>query len=259
MFEVKTSGANFKDLLINTPKGIKSLDIKGDIEIKKLCDILENTKESVKINYEKQDEVELEFKRRGTHQGFNRSILNMVKKICQDNITLNDYTVDATIGNGNDTLHLASLSKFVFGFDIQKQAIENTTNILEENKVNNYKLFQISHDEMDSVLKDYKGKIKLILFNLGYLPCGDKSIMTNHETTLKALEKGMELLTKDGLILIVFYPHPEGKLEATEVFAYLSSNDIKYEVYKNTTNKDAPYLVVIKYKNLKENDINWLN
>lgn len=257
--EVNTSDANFKDILINTPKEVKAITIKGDIDIKELCDILEKTKQSVKINYDKLDLVELEFKRRGTYQGFNRSILNMFKKICEEKVTFNDYTVDATIGNGNDTLHLATISKLVFGFDIQKKAITNTINLLKENKITNYKLFQTSHDKMDSVLKDYKGKIKLILFNLGYLPCGDKNIMTNHETTLKALEKGMELLTKDGLILMVFYPHPEGKLEASKVLEYLISNNIKYQVYKNTNNKDAPYLVVINYKNLKENDINWLD
>lgn len=257
--EINTSDTNFKELLINTPKGIKDITIKGDIDIKELCDILENTKPSIKINYDKLELVELEFKERRTYQGFNRSILNMVKKICEENVTINDYTVDATIGNGNDTMHLATISKFVFGFDIQEQAITNTTNLLKDKRITNYKLFKTSHDKMDSVLKDYKHKIKLILFNLGYLPCGDKSIMTNHKTTLKALEKGMDLLTKDGLILIVFYPHPEGRIEATKVLEYLISNDIKYQVYKNTTNKDAPYLVVIKYKNLKENDINWLN
>ncbi len=43
---------------------------------------------------------------------------------------------------------------------------------------------------------------------------GDKSITTNHESTLKAIINSLDMLNNDGLILIVFYPHPEGKLEA---------------------------------------------
>lgn len=243
--ELNINDTNFKDLLINTPKGVKKIYIDGNMDIKELCNILENTKPTVKIYYSRLEEVEKEFKKRGTYQGFNRSILNLVKKICEEKLTIDDYAIDATIGNGHDTLHLASISKFVFGFDIQEQAIRNTTNLLKDNNITNYKLFKISHDKMDIVLKDYKKKIKLILFNLGYLPCGDKSIMTNHETTLKALKKSMNLLEEDGLILIVFYPHSEGKMEASHVFQYLRINKIKYQVYKNTTNKDAPYLVVI--------------
>lgn len=243
--ELNINDTNFKELLINTPKGVKKIYINGNMDIKELCNILENTKPTVKICYSRLDEVEKEFKKRGTYQGFNRSILNLVKKICEEKLMLDDYAVDATVGNGHDTLHLATISKFVFGFDIQEQAIQNTTNLLKNNNITNYKLFKISHDKMDNVLKDYKKKIKLVLFNLGYLPCGDKRIMTNHKTTLKALQKSMNLLTDDGLILIVFYPHPEGKIEASHIFQYLFINNIKYQVYKNTTNKDAPYLVVI--------------
>ena len=85
----------------------------------------------------------------------------------------------------------------------------------------------------------------MILFNLGYLPCGDKSITTNHESTLKAVINSLDMLDNNGLILIVFYPHPEGKFEAQVVLDYLKQNNIGYKIYKNTPNEDAPYLVVI--------------
>ena len=169
----------------------------------------------------------------------------MVKKICSENITKNDFVVDMTVGNGNDTLFLSNISKKVFGFDIQGVAIENTKTLLKENNALNYELFNISHDKINDVLKEYENNIKLILFNLGYLPCGDKSITTNHKTTLNAVKNSFSMLSSNGLILIVFYPHPEGKLEAQVVLEYLNKNKLEYTIYKNTPNMDAPYLIVI--------------
>ena len=237
---------DFEEKIINLPKGVKIVNIYGNnINISALCNILENVKDNVYIKCNYKEKIDNEFLKRGTYQGFNRSILNMVKKICNENITKNDYVVDMTIGNGNDTLFLANLSKKVFGFDIQNIAIENTKTLLKENNALNYELFNISHDKINDVLKEYENNIKLILFNLGYLPCGDKSITTNHETTLNAVKNSLSMLCDNGLILIVFYPHQEGKLEAQVVLEYLNKNKLEYKIYKNTPNMDAPYLVVI--------------
>lgn len=246
VIDLDYNDVDFKDKIINLPKGIKVVNVNGDnIDIKVLCDILESVKESVVINSVYQNEVNKEFERRKTFQGFNRSILNMVKKICIEHVTKEDFVIDMTVGNGHDTLFLASISKKVFGFDIQNIAIENTTKLLRENNVFNYELFNVSHDKVSEVLNEYKHNIKLILFNLGYLPCGDKSITTKHESTLKAVINSLNMLDNNGIILIVFYPHPEGKLEAKFVLDYLKQNNIDYKEYRNTPNEDAPYLVVI--------------
>lgn len=246
VIDLNYNDTDFEDKIINLPKGIKIVNICGDnINISTLCNILENVKSNVEIKSNYQKEIDDEFLKRNTYQGFNRSILNMVKKICSENITKNDFVVDMTVGNGNDTLFLANISKKVFGFDIQNIAIENTKKLLKENNVDNYELFNISHDKINDVLKEYKNKIKIILFNLGYLPCGDKSFTTNHETTLNAVKNSLSMLCDNGLILIVFYPHPEGKLEAHVVLEYLNKNKLEYKIYKNTPNMDAPYLVVI--------------
>lgn len=246
VIDLNYNDTDFEDKIINLPKGIKIVNIYGDnINITTLCNILENVKSNVEIKSDYQKEIDDEFLKRGTNQGFNRNILNMVKKICSENITKNDFVVDMTVGNGNDTLFLANISKKVFGFDIQNIAIENTKKLLKENNVDNYELFNISHDKINDVLKEYENNIKLILFNLGYLPCGDKSITTNHEITLNAVKNSLSMLSGNGLILIVFYPHPEGKLEAQVVLEYLNKNKLEYKIYKNTPNMDAPYLVVI--------------
>ena len=173
------------------------------------------------------------------------SFFESEKKIGTYIIQHTAQVVDMTVGNGHDTLFLADISKKVFGFDIQSIAIENTIKLLDKNNVYNYELFCVSHDKINEVLWEYKHIIKLILFNLGYLPCGDKSITTNHESTLKAVINSLDMLDNNGLILIVFYPHPEGKLEAQVVLDYLKQNNIGYKIYKNTPNEDAPYLVVI--------------
>ena len=237
---------DFREKIINLPKCVKTVNIYGDnISISALCDVLENVKGNVEIRCNNKEKINNEFLKRGTYQGFNRSILNMVKKICKENITNNDYVVDMTIGNGNDTLFLANISKKVFGLAIQDIAIKNTQELLKENNVINYELFNISHDKINIILNKYKNRIKLILFNLGYLPCGNKNITTNHKTTLDAVKNSFNMLSNDGLILIVFYPHPEGKLEAEYVLKYLDKNNMNYKIYRNTSNEDAPYLVVI--------------
>lgn len=177
-----------------------------------------------------------------------RSILTKVKDICQENIQPSDYVVDMTVGNGNDTLTLCKLTAngMVFGFDIQKSAIINTTTLLKDNNLNNYKLFLESHENINIRLKSYKNKIKLILFNLGYLPKGDKNIITNHKSTLNALINSLNMLKNDGLILLVFFPHEEGQKEAITIKNYLKSKNINYTEYHNTENINAPFLTVIK-------------
>ena len=217
--------------------------ITGDPDINELIEPFWLTKKFGVLN-----EIDKELVRRNTYQGFNRSILNKVKQICENNLKNNDIAVDMTIGNGNDTLFLSKLVNkgFVFGFDIQQEAIDNTNKLLKENNINNYKLFKSSHDNIDIILKDYIGKISLILFNLGYLPNSDKTITTKANTTLNALKKALKMLNNKGIILIVIYSHEEGKKEEKTIKDYLIKNSIRYNEYHNTDNINAPYLIEIK-------------
>ncbi len=192
------------------------------------------------------NDIDKELKRRNTYQGFNKSILNRADLICEKVIKKTDITVDATCGNGNDTLKLAKLSKKVFSFDIQKNAIENTNLLLKTNKINNVTLINDSHEKIKEYLQDYKEKISLIIFNLGYLPKGDKKILTNKKSTLEALKNSLPLLNKKGTILITCYPHKEGKEEADAILKFLKNNKINYTEYHNTDNNNAPFLIEIK-------------
>ena len=194
------------------------------------------------------NDIDKELDKRCTYQGFNKSILNRVKLICQRFIKKGDITVDATCGNGNDTLMLSLLSKKVYAFDIQKKAIEKTNDLLKRNNINNVTLINDSNELIDKYLNDFKGKISLVIYNLGYLPNGNKNITTNRKSTLTSIKKAFNMLNSKGIILVVFYPHEEGKKEKEVVLDYLNKNDIKYIKYTNTDNINAPFLIEIRKK-----------
>lgn len=194
------------------------------------------------------NDIDKELARRDTYQGFNLSILNRSKQIISNLVKENDIVIDATIGNGNDTLFLSNLvtKGKIFGFDIQVDAINKTKALLDKNKINNYILFNESHANI-KILNDYKSKVSLVLFNLGYLPGGNKKITTNYKSTLKAIADSLELLNNKGVILVVIYPgHCEGLKESVEIKKYLKKNNILFKEYHNTDNETAPYLIEIK-------------
>ena len=196
------------------------------------------------------NDIDKELIKRGTYQGFNRSILNRVNLIYERFVKSGDIVIDATCGNGNDTLKLCKLAKKVFAFDIQKQATDITKKVLNKQNISNYEIINDSHEYMDKYLNNYIGKISLITFNLGYLPNGNKNIMTNYKSTLKAIKNGFKLLNKKGIILITCYPHKEGKKESKMIIDYLNNNKMSYTIYKNTTNNNAPFLIKIKHHDL---------
>lgn len=174
-----------------------------------------------------------------------QSILEVVKEICQRKVLNTQNVADMTVGNGNDTLMLSNLAKHVYGFDVQKQAIQNTRHLLDEHKRHNYSLFLMGHENVDKVLNK-SNDISLFLFNLGYLPKGDKTVTTLAATTLEAIQKSLNIINDKGTILVVFYPHPEGVNEAKLAKSYLEKENIDYIEYHNTDNTNAPYLVEIQ-------------
>ena len=132
--------------------------------------------------------------------------------------------VDATCGNGNDTLWLAESCDRVYGFDIQQSAISQTAALLEAHGLaDKARLFCDSHANM---AKDISEEIAVIVFNLGYLPSGDKNITTDAETTLSALASSLSLLRVNGLLCVTMYPgHPAGKAEREAVLAWAALLD----------------------------------
>lgn len=140
-----------------------------------------------------------------------------------------DVVIDATAGNGNDTLFLARLVGLegkVYSFDIQEKALENTRKkLIEEGLIDNVMLINDGHQFMDLYVHE---SVKAVMFNLGYLPGGNHSISTKGESTAKALEKAMALLTKNGLItVVIYYGGDSGFEEKDYILQYVKSIDSK--------------------------------
>ncbi|CRH90550.1 SAM-dependent methyltransferase [Chlamydia trachomatis] len=123
--------------------------------------------------------------------------------------------VDATMGNGNDTVFLAKLVKKVYAFDVQEEALRKTQERLEKENVSNVKLILDGHENVDQYVEE---PIRAAIFNLGYLPSADKSIITQPQTTICAIEKILELLKVGGrLSLMIYYGHEGGDIEKDAV------------------------------------------
>ena len=195
------------------------------------------------------NDIDKELLRRNTYQGFNKSILNKVKQIIDNHVKYKDIVIDATIGNGYDSLFISNYLKegYLYGFDIQEKAIKNTEKLLNENNFSNYTLYLENNKNIEQKLNHLKNKVSLIIYNLGYLPNGDKNITTMTEDTIESLKGSLTLLNNKGIILMTIYPgHKEGKKEGEHIINFLNENNIYYQIHRNTDNEIAPYLIEIK-------------
>jgi len=131
--------------------------------------------------------------------------------------------VDATAGNGNDTLFLAHCvgpSGLVHAIDIQEAAIVATRKrINAAGDLPQVVLHCASHADWSIILpSEHRSKIDAVMMNLGYLPSGDQSITTKLETTIQVIQEAFAWLKPGGIMTIVAYVgHPGGKEECTSV------------------------------------------
>src|SRR5882672_6066525 len=98
------------------------------------------------------------------------------------------WAIDATCGGGHDTLLLTELlldkgSSGVIAIDIQEEAISRTRELLPSSFLPHVHLFQQSHVDFPSLASTVP--LKLVVYNLGYLPRGNKQLTTQTSTTLK--------------------------------------------------------------------------
>jgi ubiquinone/menaquinone biosynthesis C-methylase UbiE len=138
-------------------------------------------------------------------------------------IQAGDVAVDATCGNGKDTLFLAECvgpGGKVFAFDIQEAAIRNTHDLIKEKGfLDRVSLHQENHE---NILHIVDVPVKAAMFNLGYLPGGDHGVITKPDTTIKALEGLFTLLLPGGLVSVIAYTgHPRGEEEKKLVQGFL--------------------------------------
>lgn len=154
-----------------------------------------------------------------------RSARYLAADILRQAVQPGDTVVDATMGNGHDTLFLCRLTGpegQVFAFDVQAQAVENTRKRLEDEGVlDRARLFCLGHEHMAEHVRE---GIAAAVFNLGWLPGGDHSVTTHWETTRQAVESAMALLKPMGVLVICAYPgHAEGDRERAALTALLGA------------------------------------
>lgn len=152
-------------------------------------------------------------------------LLTLHKQFLTPHLKKGGVAVDFTMGNGHDTLWLSQNigeEGRVYAFDIQQQALDSTAALLRrENAPDNVTLI---HDSHANVKEYVKTPFCVGVFNLGYLPGGDKSVTTLRESTMQAVQAALDLLDADGGLLIAVYPgHEEGTLEGEMLREYLSS------------------------------------
>jgi hypothetical protein len=184
------------------------------------------------------------------------SLTESAHNCIREHLLTGDVAIDATLGNGYDTVFLAELVGpvgHVYGFDVQETALEITSQRLQlQNLQNKVTLYQTSHANMrDWIPTKLLGGIKAIMFNLGYLPGADKSIMTQSESTLQALSLACEFLSEQGVMTVLAYPgHVGGDLETRSVEQWLSRLDAdRYcveAIFSHQNQASSPRLFVIR-------------
>ena len=167
-------------------------------------------------------------------------------------VTPGDFCIDATTGNGHDTLLLSQLAGpqgRVLAFDIQKTALDSARKNLETHRApDNVSYILDSHSHMS----DYAavGTVSCIVFNFGYLPSGDHSLATRSKTSIPAIAQGLDLLKKDGLMSLCIYSGGDSGFEERDaLLSYLKTLDSrKYLVilssyYNRPNNPPIPVLI----------------
>lgn len=182
-----------------------------------------------------------------------QKITEISHQLLKEHLKAGGIAVDATCGNGFDTVFLANLvgpKGTVHAYDIQSIAIERTKRLAAELGLTNIEYHWESHENIALP------KIDGVIFNLGYLPAGDKTITTEPDVVLRTVQKLLNHMDQNPnlLIVVVLYPgHEKGKKESLVLESFLSQLDSGYLVTKIVplNQHNAPYILTIERKRPK--------
>ncbi|KGR87761.1 tRNA (mnm(5)s(2)U34)-methyltransferase [Lysinibacillus odysseyi] len=179
-------------------------------------------------------------------------VLQYAQTLLQSAVGNGDIAVDATAGNGHDTLFLAELvgdDGFVYAFDVQKQAVDATLHRLLDHALEHRAI--VLNDGHENVAKYVDKPVSGAIFNLGYLPGSDHEVITRPNTTIQALESLLQLLKIGGIVvLVIYHGHEGGKEERDEVIRFVSAlpqksiHVLRYE-FLNQKN-DPPFVIALE-------------
>jgi len=178
--------------------------------------------------------------------------LDIVDYYIENHLNETDTVIDCTLGNGIDSLKLKQkigVNGLLFGFDIQEEALNKSYKLLEEHNFNNN--ITLIHDSHENIDKYVEYEIAdLIIYNLGYLPGGNKSIKTNSSSTSISLKKSLKIIKNHGLVLITVYIGHEGGIQEKEAIENIlkhldqkTYNVLKHEFINQINNPPIFYAI----------------
>ncbi|MEZ6041029.1 MAG: FAD-dependent oxidoreductase [Planctomycetaceae bacterium] len=182
-----------------------------------------------------------------------KSLTKLVHQLLSGHLQPGDRVIDATAGNGYDTVLMAKRigeTGVVTAIDLQDQAIEATRQRVQAEKLGNVTYIRGCHAKLLSGWLRTESQ-SAITFNLGFLPGSDKTCVTSGHTTGKAIEAGYRLLKPGGVITVVAYRgHEGGQAEAVEVESVVSKlqrekETTVFRIEADTSNQASPVLLVI--------------
>lgn len=169
--------------------------------------------------------------RRDKESNMNHSAVEWAREIIGAHLKPGGVAIDGTAGNGRDTLFLAETAGpagRIYALDCQAEAIDVTrTRLRSAGCQTSVTLLHAGHEKMAEVIPARElGRVQAAMFNLGYLPGGDKKLITRPETTIAALTQTLDFLAPAGALTIVCYPgHPGGASERNEVKKWAQALD----------------------------------
>ncbi len=185
-----------------------------------------------------------------------QSVLEFAHSVVRESVSAGGVAVDATVGNGHDTLALArevGPNGRVYGFDVQQEAIQETRRRLVEHEcAGRVELLHAGHEDMERCLPaEVQGEVGGVTFNLGYLPGSEHDLTTTPSTTLPALRSTLQFLRPGGVVTVVLYTGHEGGKEEAEAVdtwaAALPQDRYRALSYRFVNQKnDPPRLVVVQ-------------
>ncbi len=154
-----------------------------------------------------------------------RSARHLAARVFEDLIRPGDSVVDATLGTGQDCERLCGLvgdTGRVYGFDVQEAALARTRERLAAaGLIDRAKLFLSGHEHMAEHVPQ---GVRLVAFNLGWLPGSDKQVTTRVDTTITAIKAALSLLAQNGVLVVCIYPgHEEGERELAAILDLVKS------------------------------------
>ncbi|MEZ4704011.1 MAG: class I SAM-dependent methyltransferase [Bdellovibrionota bacterium] len=124
----------------------------------------------------------------------------------------------------------------LFLFDLQNKPLNNKKRLHLHTSASRISYFQESHTNMEMrISRSLHNCMDIIMYNLGYLPHGDKSITTLASTTLESFDQAYRLLRPLGWMSVLCYPgHPQGAIETQQVLTWIDNHQNHFELVEKS-------------------------